>query len=319
MSETATPTQRPAAGERRRFSAADIERWRSDGFAFVEEFFSDEEIAPIVADYERLYGARRPETRQAMERKAEGQIGRFDRHQFSNIDTLPYDGSTEMNLLSLHPALIEFAKAALGAADVHLYQSHTWAKFTGEADFDQPFHCDFGNHTLTVPADEPLQRTIDFIVYLTDVTDAHGALHYVTKPDAYAVLGDGAVAAESAADQAALKARERSGAAPAGTLVAHGIDTFHRGTNLTLPGGHRYTLTVGYKAAGNDQIGFHVWQASQERNWAPILASASPEQLAALGIPRPGDPFWTPRTLALTQARWPDWDLSPWFDRAPTR
>ncbi len=305
--------------EHRRFSEADVERWRRDGFAIVPGFFTPDEIMPVVADYERLYGGRRPDAAEVMNRKGEGQIGRFNRHQFMNVDTLPYDGSVEMNLLSLHPALIDFARAALGVPDVHLYQSHTWAKFTGEADFDQPFHCDFGNHTLTVPSDEPCRRTIDFIVYLTDVTDAHGALHYVTKPDAWEVLGEGEVLANTAEQQAALKARERSAAAPAGTLVAHGIDTFHRGTNLTLKGAHRYTMTVGYKAAGNDQIGFHVWQVSADRNWAPILANAIPEQLAVLGIPPPGDPFWTPRTLALTRARWPDWDMQAWLDRAPGR
>jgi hypothetical protein len=319
MTNIATQIANAPAGERRRFSITDVERWRSDGFAIVPGFFASEEIAPIVADYERLYGARRPGAAEAMHRKVEGQLGRFDRHQFMNIDSLPYAGSVETNLLPLHPALIDFAKAALGVGDVHLYQAHTWAKFTGEADFDQPFHCDFGNHTLTVPADEPYRRTIDFIVYFTDVTDEHGALHYVTKPDADELLGAGAVFANTAEAQAALKTRERSAAAPAGTVVAHGIDTFHRGTNLTLKGGYRYTMTVGYKAAGNDQIGFHVWQVSAERNWAPLLESASPEQLAALGIPRPGDAFWTPRTLALTQARWPNWDMQPWFDRAPAR
>ncbi|MEZ5559741.1 MAG: phytanoyl-CoA dioxygenase family protein [Pseudomonadales bacterium] len=319
MTDAPACAENAAEHERRRFSTTDVERWRTDGFAIIPGFFSPAEIAPIVTDYERLYGERRPSAADPMNRKVEGQIGRFNRHQFSNIDTLPYDGSITMNLLSLHPALIDFAKAALGVSDVHLYQSHTWAKFTGEADFDQPFHCDFGNHTLTVPADEPRHRSIDFIVYFTDVTDAHGALHYVTKPDACEILGDGTVFADTPEAQAALKARERSAAAPAGTLVAHGIDTFHRGTNLTLKGAHRYTMTVGYKAAGNEQIGFHVWQVAAGRNWAPILANASPEQLAALGIPRPGDAFWTPRTLALTQARWPDWDMGPWFDRAPAR
>lgn len=318
MSDALADFDSPSSGQRR-FTLADVERWRTDGFAIVPGFFSRDETAAVEADYERLYGARRPSSQEMLDRKAEGQIGRFDRHQFMNIDTLPYDGSIEMNLLSLHPGLIDFAKAALGASDVHLYQSHTWAKFTGEADFDQPFHCDFGNHTLTAPADEPYRRTIDFIVYLTDVTDAHGALHYVTKPDADEILGEGALAANSEETQAALRVRERSAAAPAGTVVAHGIDTFHRGTNLTAIGGHRYTMTIGYKAAGNDQIGFHVWQSSPERNWAPVLANASPEQLAALGIPRPGDPFWTPRTLALTQARWPDWNMQVWIDRAPGR
>ena len=303
-------------GARDRFDSADIEAWRNDGFAIIPGFFRADEIAPIVADYERLYGQRRPAVGEVMDRKEAGQIGRFDKHQFMNIDSLPYDGSVELNLLSLHPALIAFARAALGAAEVHLYQAHTWAKFTGEADFDQAFHCDYGNHTLLVPADQPHLRAVDFVVYLTDVTDGHGALHYVSKPDASELLGVGAVVADTAEAQAALKSRERSAAAPAGTLVAHGIDTFHRGTNLTVPGGHRYTMTAGYKAAGNDAIGYNVWQVSAQRNWAPILANASPEQLGVLGIPRPGDPFWTPRTLALTQARWPDWDLHAYAEAA---
>lgn len=317
MTRAPADTTKPPAFNRHRYSTADVERWQTDGFAIVPGFLSEDEIAPVVADYEHLYGGRLPAAAEVMNRKSDGQIGKFDRRQFLNVDTLPYDGSIQMNLLSLHPALIEFAKAALGAGDVHLYQSHTWAKFTGQADFDQPFHCDFGNHTLTVPSDEPYHRTINFIVYLTDVTDELGALHYVTKPDANEILGEGAVFANTAEAQAALKARERSAAAPAGTVVAHGIDTFHRGTNLTLYGGRRYTMTVSYKAAGNDQIGFHVWQVSAERDWAPIIANATPEQLAALGIPRPGDAFWTPRTLALAQARWPNWNMRAWLERAP--
>jgi len=35
--------------------------------------------------------------------------------------------------------------------------------------------------------------------------------------------------------------------------------------------------------------------------------------LACLGIPEPGAAYWSPRTLKLTQDRWPDWDMSPYF------
>jgi len=192
---------------------------------------------------------------------------------------------------------------------VHLYQSHTWAKYTGEADYDQAFHCDFGNHTLTVPSDDVALRTVDFIFYLTDVTDAHGALHYVTKTDSDRLLGKGSVFARED-QQHALKEVERSAAGPAGSLLAHSIDTFHRGTNLTEINGHRFTMTVGYKASGNEMIGFHVWQSAADRPWPILLNNATPSQLQCIGIPLPGDPFWTERTLRLTELRWPDWDMS---------
>lgn len=299
----------------RRFTAEHVREWRETGFVRIEGFLDADEIAPIVQDYEELYGGRR-------EDKAPDRPdirGQFNEFQFRNIHTLPYPASVATNLISLHPALIDFARALLGVDKVHLYQSHTWAKFTGGADYEQPHHCDFSNHTLTVPSDNVSERTVDFIMYFTDVTDAHGALHYVTKPDAEAVLGRNSVFATSETAQAGLRAREKSAAGPAGTLVAHSIDTFHRGTNLTAENGHRYTMTAGYKAAGNESIGYHVWQVSAGRNWAPILASGTPEQLECLGIPLPGHPFWNERTLKLTQARWPDWDMKPYFDMALTR
>ncbi len=300
-----------------RFSNADVEAWRDDGFVLIENFFSADEIAPICVDYEQLYGKVASKgDGTALVDKEDGSFGASTPEQFKNIDMLPYAAGPATNLLSLHPQLIAFARALLGVDDVHLYQSHTWAKFTGEADYDQLFHCDFGNHTLTVPSDVPAMRTVDFIVYFTDVTDAHGALHYVPKSQSNKILRDGAIAAPTMAQQHELKAVERSAAAPAGALLAHSIDTFHRGTNLTLENGYRYTMTVGYKAQGNDQIGFHVWQQAAGRDWSKIFDHASPEQLACLGIPKPGDSFWTLRTLKLTHARWPNWQAAPYYEAA---
>jgi hypothetical protein len=294
------------------FTDAHINAWRQDGFALIENFFGSEVIDPILDDFAILY-AEGPEGGSALDVKTPGMIGASHRRQFINIDTMPYPASSAINMISLHPRLIAYARALLGTQDVHLYQSHTWAKYTGQADYDQAFHCDFGNHTLTVPADNVEARTVDFIIYLTDVTDGHGALHYVTKQDSAQILGpDELMVPEE--KQMALKAVERSAAAPAGSLLAHGIDTLHRGTNLTTPDAHRYTMTIGYKAAGNDMIGFHVWQAAADRPWDLIFNNASPDQLSVLGVPEPGDRFWTDRTLRLTQARWPDWDMRPYFE-----
>ena len=297
-----------------RHTVSHVEEWRREGFTLIPEFFSTEEILPIIEDFQELYedrgqgeGVGTP-----LNKKEEGAIGAGHPKQFMNIDSLPYNASSAINLISLHPALISFAKSLLDVDDVHLYQSHTWAKYTGEADYDQAFHCDFGNHTLTVPADDVSLRTVDFILYLTDITDAHGALHYVTKTDSDRILGSGAVFAKDD-QQFALKEKERSAAAPAGSLLAHSIDTFHRGTNLTEIDGHRFTMTVGYKASGNEMIGFHVWQSAADRPWPIVLNNATPEQLQCLGIPLPGDVFWTDRTLKLTQLRWPEWDMSAYF------
>ena len=297
-----------------RHSQAQVERWRTDGCVVLPGFFSPEEIAPLQQDFDTLYLDRRKEEAagQPLDLKKPGRIGDFHRDQFVNYDILPYQASVDINLISMHPALMAFAKDLLGRDQLHLYQSHTLAKFSGSADYDQPFHCDYGNHTLTVPADDVAARTAAFIIYVTDVTEALGAFNYVIKPDSDRLLGSGELVVPGRL-QKPLMACARAATGPAGTLVAYAIDTVHRGTNLTSPNGKRYSITVGYKARGNEMIGFHVWQFNPGNPWHLVLNHASPEQLEMLGIPLPGDPFWTERTLRLTQERWPDWEMQPYF------
>ena len=290
-----------------------LEQWHEQGVVVLPGFFSDGDIAPIYQDFVRLYGTAGKGDGQALTVSTDVTTGAFHPKQFVNMDTLPYHGSVAMNLISLDPRLIRLASELLGCEHVHLYQSHTWAKFTGDADYDQPFHCDFSNHTLTVPSEDPSQRTVNFVIYLSTVTDELGAMHYVPKREAYDILGPGAVGAPPE-QQSALRAVQRSAAAPAGSLVAYGIDTFHRGTNMTATGGLRYTMTVSFKRAENANIGFHVWQHAAHRPWEQVMHHASPEQLACLGIPLPGDPFWTPRTLGQCQKRWPAWDMQAYRD-----
>ena len=301
-----------------RFNEDHVRQWREEGFVLIEDFFTPKEYGPVLEDFETMYAdcAQGEDIGSALVSKEEGSIGSSHPAQFKNIDTLPYMGSQAINMISLHPALIAFSRALLGVEEVSLYQSHTWAKFTGEADYDQGFHCDFGNHTLTVPSDDVALRCVDFIFYMTDVTDETGALHYVTRPDCNDLLGEGRVWAPTPKQQHDLLSRERSGAGPAGSLLAHSIDTFHRGTNLTEENGRRFTMTVGYKARGNEMINFHVWQSAANRPWERVINHGSSEQLACLGIPEPGDPFWTDRTLRITQARWPEWNMDHYFDTA---
>ncbi|MFM9828547.1 MAG: phytanoyl-CoA dioxygenase family protein [Sphingomonas sp.] len=291
--------------------AEDLARWHHDGAVILEHFLSPDEIAPVRADCDALFAGRRAQEA-PIDRKAGGGIGSFDTAQFLNQEQLPFAASPAINLIGLHPRLIAFARAALGVTQVHLYQCDAWAKFTGEADYDQPFHCDFANHTLTVPGDDPADRTINFMIYVTDVTNDLGAIHYVPNPDAAPIIGRDRLPVPGGPDnmQQALKAQEKSGAAPAGSVFTYGIDVYHRGTNLTRPGGHRYTITASYKAAGNDMIGRAAWPLHFLRPWTNLFANATPEQLACLGIPLPGDRFWTETTLARTQRRWPDWDMT---------
>ncbi len=296
-----------------RFAPDDIEAWRRDGVALVRDFFTPSEVAAVCADFETVFG-RSAGGGLPMNRKKGDEIGRFNGAQFKAIEIIPFDCSPALNLIGLHPSLIAFAKAALKTDAVQLYQCQAWAKFTGDADYDQPFHCDFSNHTLTVPSEDAARNSVTILCYFTDVTDAHGAMHYVTRPDSAGVAGpEASLNADPAAQsqlQKGLMRHQRSSASPAGTAIPYSIDVYHRGTNLTAPHGRRYAVMACFKAAGDESIGFTAWAFHHTRPWARLVDHATPEQLACLGVQRPGDPFWTETTLARAQARYPGWDLT---------
>jgi len=207
---------------------------------------------------------------------------------------------------------MRFAGEALGTDELHLYQCQAWAKFTGDADYDQPLHCDFPNHTLTGPSDEAAHNSVTFICLFSDVTEGHGPTHYVTRPDSLKIAAPEATLSGDPSLQEKLRPYERSAAAPAGSLFVYGIDIWHRGTNLIEPGGHRYVMTVCYKAASNHSIAHTTWQFHHRKPWRNVIGHATPEQLACFGVQRPGDPYWTEVTLARAQARYPEWDLTPY-------
>jgi len=294
-----------------RFTQADIDTWRRDGAVIIPHFFSAEETAAVQADFRAVFdrdGADAP-----MVKKKKGEPGKFNPAQFTGIQTVPIDCSPALNLAGLHPALIDFAKRALKTDEVALYQCQAWAKFTGEADYEQPFHCDYVNHTLTGPSDDETLNSVTYILLFSDITEAHGPTHYVTRPDAQSV---GANPEDTLSGDAALQERlrpfERSATAEAGGLFVYGIDIWHRGTNLTAPGGHRYVMTVTYKNARDNSIAFHAWQRHHTQPWKRIFDHASPEQLACFGVQRPGHPYWTETTIQRAQVRYPKWDMTPY-------
>jgi CubicO group peptidase (beta-lactamase class C family) len=148
-------------------------------------------------------------------------------------------------------------------------------------------------------------------IYLFDVPEESGPPHLVSRqltkdlpslPHGYARR-----------DRPDLCEAEVSAAGPAGTVVAYSVDTFHRGTNLTAPGGARFTLMTNYRAGPNEWMTRHGWgERSFAAAWTPFAEQASLRQLLLFGFPPPGHPYWTEETLRGMAGRYPGMDLSPW-------
>lgn len=296
-----------------RFNQDQVDAWRNDGGVLIERFFTPEEVQAVHDDFLEVF-ERRIGADEALVKKGADEVGRFHEAQFATFAAIPFSCSPALNLIGVHPELVAFARAALGTERVHIYQCQAWAKFTGDADYDQPFHTDFVNHTLTVPAEDARENSITILCYFTDVTEAHGPMHYVTRTDSERLVGPEAQFRGDAELQQKLTPLERSSAAPAGSIFPYSIDVFHRGTNLTAPGGYRFAVMACFKRADNDAIGYHAWPFHHTQPWANVFNHATPDQLSCFGVHPPGHPFWTPVTLDRAAARYPDWDLTPYRD-----
>ena len=294
-----------------RYQQSDIDTWHREGGVLIERFFTADEVRAVHDDFVTVF-ERREGAGSAMVKKAPGEIGRFNQAQFSTFAAIPFDCSPALNLIGVHPELVRFARAALETERVHLYQCQAWAKFTGAADYDQPLHTDFANHTLTVPAEDVRDNSITILCYFTDVTEAHGPMRYVTRTDSGRVAGPEAQFSGDPVLQEKLAPLERSSASPAGSIFPYSIDVYHRGTNLTAPGGYRFAVMACFKRADNDAIGYHAWPYHHTQPWARVFENATPDQLSCFGVHLPGHPFWTPVTLARAAARYPGWDLTPY-------
>lgn len=281
--------------------------WVEHGFVVLPGFFDAADLAAARAGF----GAMFPTADGYHASPNAERHARYRDDEYGGLTAFPFE-STEVCLLSVHPRLVALAESILETDDIRLYAAEAWAKFTGAAQYEQALHRDFFNHTPVVPSDDPRFRQLEMFVYLSDVTDAHGAIHLVPRRfTQHLPIFPHAYSRDEAPD---LYAAEVSGAGPAGTVVAYSVDTFHRATAMTAPRGARYTLMANFRRAANEWMTRQSWgDASFSPAWYPFIARATLRQLLLFGIPPPGHPFWTDETLAAMAVRYPSLDLSPWL------
>lgn len=233
-------------------SIADV--WRTEGSVVLPGFLSEADLAPVVAALETMFPGLA-----GFHDGTDPRRTRYVADEFDGIDTFPFT-SVEFSLLAVHPLLVQLAAELLGQADLRLSPAEAWAKFTGATSYDQDLHRDYLNQTLLVPTTDQRFQHVEMFVFLVDVPEQLGPPHLVPldqtadlpmNPNFYPRSG-GIGDFVSSADNQHLYAAERSGAGPAGTVIAFTAETLHRGTGLTSPRGARYSMQVIYRPAQVD-------------------------------------------------------------------
>ena len=283
-----------------------IAHWEAHGFVILPGYVPLHEIAPAHRELALLF----PTPEEFHDHVDESRNAKYRRDEFAGITNFPF-ASVELSLMAVHPRLTALAETLLGTEDLRLYAAEAWAKYTGAADYDQWHHRDYLNHTLLVPTEDPTFGQVEMFLYLTDVPEALGPPHFVSKRH---TQGTAALPNWLSRDQRPeWYAVEVSGAGPAGTVAAYSIGTFHRGTALTAPRGARYTIHVSYRAATTEWANRMGWaNQAHESAWYAFVERASFRQLLLFGFPPPGHPFWTEESLAAMALRYPRLNLAPW-------
>ncbi len=303
-------------------------QWRRDGFVIVPGLVSTEELAPGLAALPDMFP-----TAEEFHNDVDPQRNARFRDEFGGITDFPF-ANTDLSLLSVHEKLIDLAEDLLGTASLRVYSIEAWAKYTGAANYDQHHHRDYLNHTVLVPSRTHQAQQVEMFLYLVDIPVEMGPPSYAPWPltaDLPALpnwypASDGVTDPDSPPGWVSHVGRpdlyraEVSAAGPAGTVVAYRLETLHRGTEVTAPGGARYTIHVNFRTATADWIGRHSWPAlSLTRQWSDFVGRASPRQLQLFGFPPPGHPYWSGETLAGMLIRYPGFDAAAWRDAPPTR
>jgi hypothetical protein len=296
--------------------------WQRDGFVILPGYVSDDVLGTALKELSKVFP-----TAEQFHNDVGAERNRRFRDEFGGIVDFPFP-STELNLLSVHPALIDLGEALLECDHTRVYSIEAWAKFTGAAKYDQHLHRDYLNHTVLVPAPSARADQVEMFLFLSDVPAELGPPSYVPmEAGTYSALPnwyprhDGVIDPDapstwvSEIGHPALYAEEISAAGPAGTVVAYRLDTFHRATELTQPRGARYTIHVNFRRASADWVGRHSWPSrSTTSEWVDFVVRASPRQLQLFGFPAPGQRYWTPETLAGMAQRYPGFNSAPWLE-----
>ena len=220
--------------------------------------------------------------------------------------------SSRLNALVLHDKVIDLAEALLGTPDLALYMGIVTAKYAQQASgYNQLLHADYPNHMLVVPRHALGFQQVEFFVYLTDVTTETGATRFVSWQKTKGIPVERHTL--SYVEYPELYADTANAAAPAGSVVAYRPDVFHRSVDFIDPRRYRVMLHVSFRHRDASWGGYQAWPfRGFSHELTKYVQQATPRQLALMGVPEPGHPYWNEATLTGVQARYPGLDMRPW-------
>jgi len=220
--------------------------------------------------------------------------------------------SRSLNRLPFHDVVLDIATSFLGTNDLRLYMSVITAKYANQSSgYNQLLHADFPNHSILVPQVAERYPQLELFIYLTDVSSANGATRMVSRRRTSGIPVEEHTLSYS--EYPDLYEDPGEAAGPAGSIVAYRPDVYHRSVDLTGPGVCRIMMHVSYRPAQAEWGQYQAWAFKGfSPEWHNFVQASGPRELALLGFPAPGHPYWTDETIGRVNARYPGLDMTAW-------
>ena len=272
----------------------------------LERFFLPDELERIYRDIDRMI----PGWRHAVDPSLPRPEGWQAPAELDTNPRFPFPGDA-LNDVAFHPELRRFAASICGHDDFLCEQSDLTYKCQGHGrDVDQAMHMDFGNHTLAYPSSDPKFWQTTFLIYYTEVTEAHGPTAVVSW-EHYANEVHWPIV-HSREERPDLYEREELAIVPAGSVLAYSTRTYHRGTALKAEVG-RVAHFVSYAPKHCPWLGIVSWPTQGvKKSYHRWIAQSSLEEREMIGFPPVGHEYWTDEMVRGVQARFPELDMSPY-------
>ena len=279
-----------------------VAEYPTSGYSILPKFLTAEDMAPALSTLH--------ETLSPPNAFVDGSPEFQETHRRSyraGLVDFPYP-SSELSLLAMHPKIVELAEILLASTDIRLYNSHAWVKYAG-ASYDQDHHRDYRGHTPVIASADPRYAHVQFFILLADVDEGNGPPAFVDNRLSKDVPMHPHIATR--ADHPEFYEAEVSGTGPAGTVIAFGIDNFHRATDLKRAGASRYMLLTFFRRAEAYWVqGPGRGILTEDEEWIAFVERASRRQLDLLGFPPRDHPYWTDDIKRSYLLRYPNADRS---------
>lgn len=320
--EFARRTPDPVLAPELRITDLHIAEFMRKGFVVVHDVLTRKELEAMQAEADLYY----PPYEEWV-KKSDDKILVPGNRSFDPRIRAPFSGPTLMRN-AYHPALVAAAARILDRAtsDVLLHQSNLSVKYSSDqkpcvTNHEQSFHSDIVTHDLAYPSPDPHYWQIEFIIYLDDVP---GEEFGPTKAVSWELTKDIPLAPQQDLPMPEpggkfnhLYEREEAVLVPAGSILMYSMRTFHRGTQIRVPGTRRRVHFVTFGPGRSDAawIGYEgqtLWQGINHPAFKELLVSGTPQQRTVLGFPRVDSPYWNGETIRGVKARWPQMDMEPY-------